>query len=1125
MKTVWPKVIVSDVSLARCVSDVRLALDDRDQRIIKTVLRRGYTFVAQVSEPVPPPGSGQEAASGVAAPSPHRTAGRAELQRSPGERRQVTIMSCELVGLAALSTRLDPEDLRAAMAACRRCSASVVDQYHGRIARYHIDRMLAYFGHPEAHEHEAEQAVRAALALVDAVEQLRTGQDTLLRVRIGIATGLVIIGDVIEGGTEQEQEVVGETPHVAVQLQTLAQPGQVIIATNTRRLAGAFFEYRGVGAVTLKGAADPIPAWQVISTRAVDSRFEAQRGKDLAPLIGREEELELLLRRWCQTTCGTGRVVLLLGEPGIGKSRLTVELRERLRYQPHATLQYFCSPHHVDSPFHPVAAQLERATSLGRDEPPEANLERLASMLGRDIKEESLLLLAELLSIPKGDRPAVANGTPQHKRRKMLDALLQQLEDMSRRRPVLAVYEDVHWIDPSSHELLHMMVERVATLPVLLIVTGRSEFQASWMDAPHISMLTLTRLDERESTALATLVAGGTGLPDEVVAEIVKRSDGIPIFVEELTKAVLEGVAVGETGSKMVRSGAASALAIPATLQDSLMARLDRLGRPANETAEIGATIGREFSYDLLEPVAQKSESELQSALKRLCEAGLVYCRGVPPHAKYLFKHALVRDAAYGRLLRRRRRALHARIAATLEERFLDVVEQEPELLALHWAEAGSIRQAADYWVKAGRLSRQRHGLVETVAQSRKALALLPMLDDGPDRWRIELQLQNNLGWALFQSQGEGAREAGAAFNRGRILCEQLGDKPTRGLMLFAESNYYISRAEFDAGRRIAEELLHIARECRDTGLEMAAYHALGRSHHWRAEYAIAATKFKGALRDSVPEEHDRFRLADSIRVVSSSHLAVDLMYLGHLDQAVARSDEALAAAAKIGPEPTAMALSYAMVIALWQTRFLDSYLGRSRAAREHLNALVALTKEQNFTFFAALVELQLAIELCSRGQAANGLVLARRAFAVFSKTDMRQGETVRLLLVATCCERAGEIDEALGLLDTGLQARALTGERYFEAELHRHKGRWLVAHRPARRSDAEICYRRALAVARDQQAKFWELLAAIDLASLLREEGQCHAARDLLAPIYGWFTEGIDTLYLKAAKSLLDEL
>jgi class 3 adenylate cyclase len=633
------------------------------------------------------------------------------------ERRQVTVMFSDLVGSTALSARMDPEDLREVISGYQKCAAQTVQHFGGFVAKYLGDGVLVYFGYPQAHEDDAERAVRAGLELIAAVGAVSPASP--LQARVGIATGLVVVGDLIGAGESQERGIVGETPNLAARLQALAEPDTVVIAENTRKLLGSLFELQDLGARKLKGIAEPVRAWAALRPSAVESRFEALHGAGLSALVGREEELELLLRRWSRAKSGEGQVVLLSGEAGIGKSRLTAALLERLASEPHARLRYFCSPQHTDSAFYPITGQMERAAGFVHDDTVQTKLDKLDAELARtSTRIEDVALFAEMLSLPNDGRHPTIDLTPEQRRQRTLAALVSQMETLTRQNPVLMIFEDAHWTDPTTLELFGRIVDRIRTCRGLLLVTFRSEFQAPWIGRPYVTALTINRLGERDISAMIEGVVGNKLLPANIRQDIIKRTDGIPLFVEEMTKAVLEA---GSNGAAQQTAAAipSSIPAVPASLHASLMARLDRLG-PAKEVAQIGAVIGREFSRALLAAVVRKSEPELGSALDRLIAAGLLFGQGVPPHATYLFKHALVQDTAYGTLLREPRRALHARIAETLESQFPEVAENQPELLARHCTDANLIEKAANLWGKAGKRSLERSALAESLSNKLK---------------------------------------------------------------------------------------------------------------------------------------------------------------------------------------------------------------------------------------------------------------------------------------------------------------------------------------------------------------------------------------------------------------------
>ena len=637
------------------------------------------------------------------------------------ERRQVTVMFSDLVGSTALSARMDPEDLREIISAYQKCVAETVQRLGGFVAKYMGDGVLVYFGYPQAHEDDAERAVRAGLQLVAAVGDLKTTHASL-QARVGIATGLVVVGDLIGSGEAQERGIVGETPNLAARLQGIAEPNTVVIAESTRKLLGNLFELEDRGPEELKGIDGTVRASVALRPSSVESRFEALRIAT-TPMVGRDEEMTLLVRRWEQAKTGEGQIVLVSGEPGIGKSRLAGTMVERLAGEPHTRLRFFCSPHHQDSALYPVIAHLERAAGFRRDDTAEQRLDKLEALLAQATNDLGGVapLLADLLALPAGARYPPLNLTPQKRKEKTLTALTAQVEGLSARQPVLMVYEDVHWSDPTTRESLDLLIDRVPALRVLVIITFRPEFTPPWIGRPHVTMLTLNRLPRRQGAEIIAHVTGGKALPKEITDQIADRTDGMPLFIEELTKTVVESGIVSEAGGHYAMTGPTAALAIPTSLHASLLARLDSLA-PTREVAQIGAALGRSFSYELISAVAGMPPQKLAEAPEQLVKAELIFRRGTPPDAEYTFKHALVQDAAYSTLLRNRRQQLHAQIASKLEGQFPEIVATRPALIARHCAEAGLDAKAVDYWLKAGQQAVARSSLAEADAQFRRGL-------------------------------------------------------------------------------------------------------------------------------------------------------------------------------------------------------------------------------------------------------------------------------------------------------------------------------------------------------------------------------------------------------------------
>jgi class 3 adenylate cyclase/tetratricopeptide (TPR) repeat protein len=1046
----------------------------------------------------------------------------AALVRDEAERRQLSVMFCDLVGSSALSLRLDPEDMREVMHTYHRLLARVIGEHQGMVARYMGDGVLAYFGYPHAHEDDSVLAAHAGLAIVDAVGELKPLPDIpRLQVRVGIATGTVVVGDLIGEGAAREQAVVGETPNLAARLQTVAEPGAVVVCDTTHRLTGGHFEYRDLGGIALKGWNEPVHAWQVVASRDVESRFEAAHTARLAPLVGREEEVELLLRRWRQARHGEGRVVLITGEPGIGKSRIALALEEAIHAEPHVRLRYFCSPHHANSALYPFIAQLERAAGFQRNDTPAQRLEKLETLVApsRPFCEHVVPLLASLLSLPASDRYPLPPMPPQKRKQMTLEALLAQLERLAGRLPVLMSFEDAHWADPTSLELLGMTIERLARLPVLLVVTARPEFSTPWPAHAHLTTLPLTRLSRRENLALIERVAGGKRLPEEVLDQILARTDGVPLFVEELTKTVLETGLVREEADEYVLDRPLPALAIPTTLHASLMARLDRLA-PVREVAQIGAVVGREFFYELLGAVAGLPKDRLDEALQELVRAELVFRRGDIPEAVFTFKHALVRDAAYAGLLKSRRQQLHEAIGNLFEERFPDMVAAQPETLAHHLAEAGLHERAAAYWLQAGRDAAARSANLEAIAHLQRGIEGVQELPAGAARDRLELDLQFALAPCLIATQGAASARSLAAFTRARELCERLGEPAEYQQVMFWLATASVVRGELP---QALEADLIVLRRAEERGDRPALLNAirgqamillfLGRVVEAREVVERAVEVFDAS--DEAARVAARAAGQDC-RVASLALMSWASWLLGDVDAAVKQSRAALQRADATDHAHTRAYASYYAAV-------LHALRGEPAIADRHAERCLALSEEHGFRHWRGLARSLRGICATALDPAAGSLEEVRAAVDEYHGAGYQLGITVLYVLLAPALVARGDREQAREVIERGLAIVQVNSETIFAAELHRLQARVELAEAGSDASAAaQACLERALEIARDQRTRSLELRAATDLAALWIEQDRREHALELLRPLVESFAEGAGTPDHERANALL---
>jgi predicted ATPase len=854
----------------------------------------------------------------------------------------------------------------------------------------------------------------------------------------------------------------------------------------------------------------------VVRPSSIESRFEALRGSVLTPLVGRDEELDLLWRRWSRAKGEDGQIVLMAGEPGIGKSRVATAFMERLRLEPHVRLRYFCSPYRQDSALYPFIDQLGRASQFARDDSPEIRLRKLEALLARaDAPSEDVALLADLLSLPDSERHALPKLSAPRKKERTLEALIRQLEGLARQAPVVMVFEDAHWIDPTSRELLDLTVDRVRSLPVLLIVTFRPEFQPPWTGQPQVTMLALNRMDRRDRAALVVQIAGGKALPADVIAQIVERTDGVPLFVEELTKSILESGLLRAEADRYVLDGTLPPFSIPTSLHASLLARLDRLAS-VRLVAQIGAAIGREFSFGLLRLVSRLPEDELQAALDRLVGSELVFQRGTPPDAVYTFKHALVQDAAHGSLLHSLRRQLHAQIARALEIHVPELMDSQPEVFARHYTEAGLADKSVAYWGKAGHRSISRSAMAEAATQFDKALDQLALLPDDLERQRQELELRSALGAVLRGVKGQAAAETGQAYARARELWEQLGSPSEFFQIPYGQSLYHMVRGELDLAQRLDQDLLSLSRQRDDSAGLVLGHVSSGRNLMLVGKFALSRSHLEAGLALHDPISHHSLGHQAGIHPSSLAYLGNVLFCLGFPDQAMAQSNMAIAKAQRLG-HPQSLAVNLAV-----SARLL-SLVGDNATLGERVDQLVAVTTEHGFPYWCAQGAIYRGWFQVNNGEVTEGISLLRSGLAAYRATGAEAWMPHYLALLARACERGGQIEEACSLLDDALLISTRTGECWFAAELNRHKGELLL--RQGKSAVAEELYVIALKIAREQDARLWELRAAASLARLRRDQGRHRDARELLVPIYGWFTEGFGTSDLREAKALLDEL
>jgi tetratricopeptide (TPR) repeat protein len=957
--------------------------------------------------------------------------------------------------------------------------------------------------------------------------QLQQDIGIQLAIRVGIHTGLVVVGAMGESG-RQEPLALGDTPNIAARLQGLAEPDAVVISAATQRLVQGYFACHDRGLHALKGVTAPRAVYRVLGDHGIRSRLEAASPRGLTPFVGREPELTLLLERWGQVHEGRGQVVVLTGEAGIGKSRLLDTFTARLGGDAYTRLTFRGSPYAQQSALYPVIEHLQRSLPWTPTEAPEAKIDILVQVVqayGWPVAE-AVPLLAALLSVPLPEgRYLPLAWTPQRQKEETFDLLIRWLLREAERQPALAVWEDLHWADPSTLELLSRILDQVPTARILMMLTGRPEFHPPWVPRSHLAQLTLNRLTPPQGEAMLRQLTGGKPLPAAVVQQIVTKTDGVPLFVEELTKMVLESGWLREREDHYELIGAAPQLAIPATLHDSLMARLDRLAA-AKEVAQLGATLGREFPYEVLQAIAPVDEARLQRALARLVEAELLYQRGMPPQATYRFKHALIQEAAYQSLLKSTRQQAHQRIAQVLETQFPQTVEAQPELWAHHYTEAGLSQQAVVYWQRAGKRALQASAHAEAIAHLTKGLELLMVLPETAERTQQELTLQIALGSTLMAIKGYAAPEVVQAYARARELCRQVGATPQLFEVLMGLCIFYQGRAEFETARELAEQLLRLAQSVQDPALLLWAHNNMGYLVHLMGEFVLARSHLEQSLTFYDPQQHRSYGFVFDPGVDGLCMSAQVLLTLGYPDQARKKSQEALTLARDL-------AHPFSLTAALRSAASLHRLRGEQQIAQALQEECIALCREQGFAQELALGTVLHGRDLAKQGHGEAGIAQMRQGLAALRATGTETELPWLLSMLAAACGNIGRAEEGLLLVDESLAMVHRTGKRLDESGLYRLKGELLLKSRGhslasagrSLESEVEDCFQQALEVARHQQAKSFELRAALSLSQLWRQQGKRADARQLLAEIYGWFTEGFDTADLREARALLEAL
>jgi class 3 adenylate cyclase/predicted ATPase len=1076
---------------------VHPVVDDEGRGLIWTGdTASGQAVAPQPAQPTPQPAVQEQ-------PSPEITP-RVTAAPPDAERRQITVVFCDLVDSTKLSSQLDPEDWRDVVRAYQQVCTDVIQHYDGHIAQLLGDGLLVYFGYPQAHEDDPQRAVRTGLGIIEAVGALNTrleqDKGIELAVRLGIHTGLVVVGEMGSQG-RQEQLALGEVPNVCSRIQGLAAPNTLAVSEATYRLVQGYFTCQDLGAQSLRGVTEAMRIYHVLGESGATSRLDVAQPRGLTPLVGRESEVALLLERWAQAKSGQGQVVLLSGDAGIGKSRLVQRLKEHIAQEPHTRWECRSLPYYQNTALYPLTDLLQRTLQWQHDETPDEKFGKLEQTLSqyRLPLEETVPLFAPLLSLPTPeDRyPRLNLLSPQRQRQKTFETIIAILLELAERQPVLFILEDLHWTDPTTLEWLNLLIDQTPTASMLVLLTCRPHFQPAWHHRSYLHEMTLNRLSHTHVEQIVNRMTDGKTFPTAVLQQIIVKTDGVPLFVEELTKAIVESGHLKDVNGHYELVGSLSTFTIPATLQDSLMARLDRLVT-AKGIAQLAAVIGRQFAYPLLQGVSQVDEATLQRELGRLVEAELVYQRGVPPQSTYVFKHALIQDAAYESLLKSTRQHYHQRIAQVLEAQFPEMTEAQPELLAHHYTEANLIEKGVHYWSTAGQSAIERSAYVEAISHLRTGLALLQTLPEAPDRVQRDVDMHIALGASLIAAKTPAAPEVEQTFLRAQHLCAPLDDPHQLFPVLRGLWNYYLVRAEYQTALTLGEQLLTLAQQLQDTAMLVAAHRALGTTLFWLGAVTPAHRHFTQgiALYDTQQHRAAAFHYGENAGVVCHSFAAWTLWLLGYPEQGLTRTAEAVTLIRQI-------AHPYSLGFALCSATGFHQFRREVRTVQEHAAAAMRLATDQGFPAWRAMGCILHGWALAHQGQAQDGIEQLHQGLTAHRATGAENLRPYWLALLADAYGTMGQPEAGLTALTEALTLVDTTGERVWEPELYRLKGELLLQQNSANQAEAENCFLHALDIARSQQAKSLELRAATSLARLWQSQGKRDEARQVLGDVY----------------------